>query len=128
MNSSLKWLLIGLGTMSLALGAIGILIPGLPTTPFLLLAAGLYLRSSERLYQGLLANRFTGPIIKKYQQNKGMTIGMKLSSIGFMWVMISISVSFFIDGDLPRGLVILLGIIGTMVMGFLIPTSKNNRN
>ncbi|MBW6479367.1 MAG: YbaN family protein, partial [Bacteroidales bacterium] len=52
-----------LGTLSLILGVIGIFVPGLPTTPFLLLTAGLYMKSSERLYKLLISNKYLGPYI-----------------------------------------------------------------
>jgi len=73
-RSLIKPVLVVLGTISLGLGVTGIFLPGLPTTPFLLLTAGLYVRSSERLYAMVLDNRFIGKHIKEFQDNKGMTI------------------------------------------------------
>src|SRR5690554_4247935 len=62
------------GTVSLALGVIGLFVPGLPTTPFVLLSAALYAKSSEKLYNWLLDNKFLGPRIKNYQRQKGVTL------------------------------------------------------
>ena len=63
-----KVLLIILGTIFLGLGILGIFIPGLPTTPFLLLTAALYLRSSQRLYQKLISNKILGKYIQNYTE------------------------------------------------------------
>jgi len=121
----LKIVLIILGTISLFLGILGIFIPGLPTTPFILLTAGLYVRSSERLYRQLLINKYLGPFITNYRKNKGLSFKTKLYSIFLMWIMISISAYFFMDSLIPRLVILTAGIIGTVVMGFLIPTIKN---
>ncbi len=58
------------GFLFLGLGIIGIVVPGLPTTPFVLLAAGLFAKSSPRLYQWLLENRTFGPIIHHWQNER----------------------------------------------------------
>jgi len=113
-----------LGTLSLCIGIIGIAVPGLPTTPFLLLSAGLYIKSSDRLYQKLITNRFVGPYILEFQTKKGMTIRTKLLAISSMWMMISISIVFLIEPLSIRLLVATIGLIGTFVMGFAVPTKK----
>ena len=124
-----KIILIILGTISLAIGVIGIFVPGLPTTAFLLLTAALYMRSSDKLYQKLLANKILGPYITDFQVNKGMTRRTKLHAIGTMWFMITISSVFFIDPLSIKLIVISLGIIGTIVMGFMVRTvDKRNNN
>ena len=112
-----------LGTISLGIGIVGVFIPGLPTTPFILLTAGLYVKSSDRLYQKLIHNRFIGSYVQEFRRNKGMTLKSKLTSIGAMWVMITISCVFFIDAVTGRLIILLLGAIGTLVMGFIVPTS-----
>lgn len=118
----IKAILIILGTLSFCIGVIGIVVPGLPTTPFLLLTAGLYVRSSERLYSKLISNRFLGSYILAFSRKKGMTIKAKYVAILTMWTMIAISCVFFIQ-LLPAQLaVVTIGIIGTFVMGFIVPT------
>ena len=77
----LKPILVSFGTMSLGLGIVGIVVPGLPATPFFLLSAGLYLRSSEKLYKKLLSNKWIGSYIIKYQTNKGLTKRGKIGAI-----------------------------------------------
>ena len=120
----IKAILILLGTLSLGLGITGIFIPGLPTTPFILLTAGLYLRSSEKLYRQLIQNKYLGRYIVEFGTDKGMTIKLKLYSITLMWIMISMSVYFIITSTIIDWLVISLGLAGTVVMGIVIPTNK----
>jgi len=117
----LKIVLIILGSVSLILGIIGIFIPGLPTTPFLILTSALYLRSSNRLYNLLITNKYLGRPIKSFHENKGMTVQLKIYSIVFMWIMISISV-YYINSPV-RYIVLCAGIVGTIIMGFIIPTA-----
>ena len=93
MSEKLKrQLLIIAGTLSLAVGIIGIFVPVLPTTPFLLLAAGCYLRSSRRFYNWLMANRWLGNYIRNYIEGRGIPIKVKVFIIALLWVTISISI------------------------------------
>lgn len=124
----IKTILIFIGTVSLCIGIIGIIVPGLPTTPFLLLTAGLYLRSSEKLYRSLITNKHLGFYIKKFQSDKGMTKKVKLYSICLMWVMITVSILFFITALSVKLIILVLGITGTIVMGFIIPTVNNSKD
>lgn len=114
------------GTISLAIGFLGIFIPGLPTTPFLLLTAALYIRSSERLYRKLLKTRIIGDYIREYMEVEGMTLKQKISSISLMWTMILVSSFFFIDSRIVIIVVIILGLVGTYVMGCKVPTVKKS--
>jgi uncharacterized membrane protein YbaN (DUF454 family) len=87
-----KQLLITAGTLSLAIGIVGIFVPLLPTTPFLLLAAGCYLRSSQKFYNWLMSNRFLGAYIKNYFEGRGIPVKVKLFIIALLWVTIGISI------------------------------------
>jgi uncharacterized membrane protein YbaN (DUF454 family) len=120
-----KAILICLGTISLFIGAIGILIPGLPTTPFLLLTAVLYVRSSDRLYDALITNKHLGAYILKFRTEKGMRKGLKLYSVIIMWIMIIATCLFFITSGSLKLFLLVLGIIGTIVMLLFIPTVNN---
>ena len=111
-----------LGTLSLCLGVIGIMVPGLPTTPFLLLTAGLYLKSSDRLYGRLISNRWVGPYIVAYHANKGMTFKSKCYAVALMWLTILLSVIFGIDVVWAKGVVLALGVAGSVVVGLAVPT------
>ena len=122
----IKVILIVAGTVSLGVGLVGIIVPGLPTTPFLLLTAGLYMRSSERLYNHLISNKFVGSYISEFRENKGMTLKAKLYAIFMMWAMITLSCIFLVEITPSRLLIISIGIIGTLIMGFIIPTINNS--
>jgi uncharacterized protein len=89
-------LLIVLGTLSVGLGVIGIFLPILPTTPFLLLATYCYARSSKRFYYWLINNRFFGEYIRNYREKRGMTLRHKLFVIFLLWLTIGLSAGFFV--------------------------------
>lgn len=112
-----KPLFIFLGSLSLALGIIGIVVPGLPTTSFVLLSAYLYARSSEKLYNKLLNHKFLGGYIRDFQN--GVSIRTKIKAISMMWVMITISGVFFIENLYVRIILFVVGLIGTVVMSRL---------
>ena len=122
--SIVRFILIFLGTISLGIGIIGIIIPGLPTTPFLLLTATLYVRSSDKLYQKLISNKYVGSYIVDFQTKKGLSPKVKTASIFLMWTMIIISTVFLINPLIMKAIVLILGLIGTIVMGFIIPTKR----
>lgn len=124
----IKAILIFIGTVSLCIGVLGIFIPGLPATPFLLLTAALYVRSSERLYRTLITNKYIGSYILKFRSENGMKKGLKLYSVIIMWFMIIISCVFFITPVSIKLFVSVLGIIGTIVMLFILPTANNSKH
>ena len=80
-----KTLLVILGALSLLLGLVDIFVPLLPTTPFLLLAAALWVRSSPRLYDWLLAHRRLGPYIRQFRENRAIPLRAKIYSVTLLW-------------------------------------------
>lgn len=82
----MKYIQIILGTVSLILGIVGAFIPVLPTTPFLLLAATLYMRSSERLYKWLLSHHYLGEYIRNFKEYKAIPMRVKVVSVLFVWL------------------------------------------
>ena len=111
------------GSLFLGLGVLGIFVPGLPTTPFLLLAAGCYLRGSDRLYQRLIIHPRLGRYIQEWQETKGLSRKVKMRSLLLMWVMILLSVTLLIKTWVPRIIILVIGLIGTIVMGWVLPTT-----
>ncbi len=85
------------GSLSVALGAIGMFLPVLPTTPFLLLAAVCYARSSPRLHRWLLHNRWFGAYIRNYREGRGMTRSHKTAVLLLLWLTIGSSAVFAIQ-------------------------------
>lgn len=103
-------LLIIAGTLFVGLGIIGILMPVLPTTPFLLLAAACYARSSQRFYHGLLNNKWFGNYIKNYIQRKGVPLKIKVLAITWLWITIGFSVVFAVEVFLVKLILIVIAI------------------
>jgi len=94
--------LIAAGTLCAGLGIIGIFVPILPTTPFLLLAAACYMRSSERFYRWLTNNRVFGAYVRNYIEGRGMAIRIKLATILLLWLAIGLSIAFAIQSLVIR--------------------------
>jgi len=115
--------LVALGTIFLALGVVGVVVPGLPTTPFLLLSAACYVRSSERLYTWLLNHKVFGKIIRDFRETKSISLRSKVISITAMWGMILLSIFVFIENKAVEITISALGAAGTLAL-LLIPTSK----
>lgn len=84
------------GTFFVGLGVLGIFLPILPTTPFLLVAAACYVRSSKRLYVWLLTNRLFGSYIRNYREGNGIPLKMKIFTIILLWATISCSAICFV--------------------------------
>ena len=89
-------LLIAAGTACVALGTLGIVLPLLPTTPFLLLAAVCYARSSPRLLHWLTHNRWFGSYIRNYREGHGIPLREKILTLSLLWITIGITVIFFV--------------------------------
>lgn len=82
----MKYVLLFLGFLSLACGVVGIFVPLLPTTPFLLLAAALFFRSSPRAYKWLLGHKRLGPYIRDFRENRSMPLRAKIIALSLLWL------------------------------------------
>jgi len=91
----IKILLVISGFLSLGLGILGIFVPLLPTTPFLLLAAYLFFKSSNKLYSWLIKNKYLGSYIENYRKHKAISLRAKIFSLSLLWVTISFSIYYF---------------------------------
>lgn len=85
MNAIKKYILIIIGLIALSLGFIGIIIPILPTTPFMLLAAYCFVRSSKRLYNWLINHKVFGVYIYNYLENRAIKKSAKISAMVLLW-------------------------------------------
>jgi uncharacterized protein len=108
MKGFLETVLIILGTIFIALGVLGIFLPLLPTTPFLLLGASCYIKSSPRLYNWLIENKFLGWYIKNYTEGNGIPRKTKITAVLLLWVTISYSLVFIIDNLYIRACLVLI--------------------
>ena len=95
-----------LGGISLGLGIAGIFLPVLPTTPFLLLTAALWLRGSPRLYDRLMAYPCLGPYIRNFRENRAITLRTKIVSVTMLWATILLSAFLAVHAWWLRGLLI----------------------
>jgi uncharacterized membrane protein YbaN (DUF454 family) len=122
MRKSKRFILVALGLLFVGLGIVGILIPGFPTTPFLILAAACFFRSSKKLYNWLISTPRYGKTIKKFQEEGTVSKKAKIISLTSMWGMITLSAIFLINTWWIKLLAVGLGLIGSLLI-FLIPTS-----
>ena len=93
----LKALLLVCGTLCVALGVIGIFLPIMPTTVFLLMAAACYARSSERFYVRLLNHRYLGGYIRNHREGRGMKRRDKTVTLVLLWVGIGATMIWSVD-------------------------------
>lgn len=108
----MKYLFILLGSLSLILGVLGIFLPLLPTTPFLLLSAALYMHSSPKLYDKLLTNRYLGGYITDYRENKALARSTKIKIILLLWSSMIYSIFWVCDEKLWLQIILALIAIG----------------
>ena len=124
MGNLKRWLLIGGGTASVIAGVIGIFIPILPTTPFLLLAAICYMRSSQRLYLALIRNRLCGSYIRNYLEGKRMSVKSKVLTLTLLWIVIG-TTSIVVAPGLVICIIMLAAGIGVTIHLLLLHTAKS---
>ncbi|MDD2533142.1 MAG: YbaN family protein [Eubacteriales bacterium] len=103
----MKIIFVILGTISFVLGLIGIIVPILPTTPFILLTAFLYLHGSERLHQWLTSHPIFGVYISDYFQRGGIRKSAKISAMIFLWIGLGLSILLIDYRWLQIGLVLI---------------------
>ena len=116
----LKALLILCGTLCVALGVIGIFLPLMPTTVFLLLAAACYARSSERFYQRLVNHRYLGSYIRSSREGRGMRRRDKVITLALLWVSIGATMIWSADAWWLRLLLVAV-VVGVTIHVVRIP-------
>jgi len=106
------WIILGI--FAFFLGLIGVFIPFLPTTPFLLLAAGFFLKASDRLYQWLITHKVFGEYIRNFREYKALPKKTKIFAVITLWATILASVFFFTESSALKGLLVGIGIAVTI--------------
>jgi hypothetical protein len=109
MRSLMRPLLITIGTLAVALAVFGMFIPILPTTPFLLLAAACYARSSDRFLHWLLHNRWFGAYIRNYREGRGMPRLTKILTLAALWATLILSGTIAVSAWWLRLLLVAVG-------------------
>lgn len=107
-----KWFLMVIGVIALVLGVFGLFIPLLPTTPFLLLAAACFFRSSNRLYTWLIHHKWFGDYIRHYREHRAITLQAKVVTLVLLWSVIGYTAFGVVAAWWLR---ILLGVIAVSV-------------
>ena len=124
----IRILLIILGSIFVAIGAIGILVPGLPTTPFMILAAACYIRSSNKLYNWLIKNKLFGKHIKNIREGKGIPIRVKIFAQVMMTTFIFLAIIPFSPISVPnlfiKVIIFLAGLTSFWYEAYRVPTLK----
>lgn len=110
MNRMSKLLWVAGGSLAVGLGILGIFLPVLPTTPFLLLAAYCYGRSSERFSHWLLTNRWFGAYITNYRQGRGIPLREKVLTLVALWLTIGFTALKVVRVWWGRGLLLAVAI------------------
>lgn len=107
-------LLFALGVLSLVIGIIGIVVPIIPTTDPLLLAAFCFARSSPRFHAWLMNNRYLGSYIRNYQEGRGLPLMQKICTLGLLWTSITLSIVFAVNAWWGRALLAAIAIAVTV--------------
>lgn len=109
-----RGILVIAGFVFTGLGLIGIFLPIIPTTPFLLLAVACFARSSKRHHSWLLDNKWFGSFIKDYHEKRGIKLRVKVIAISLLWISISFSVLFMV-GNLFVSVIMVIVALGVTV-------------
>jgi uncharacterized membrane protein YbaN (DUF454 family) len=112
----MKFILTLVGSVALVLAALGVFLPLLPTTPFLLLASACFIRGSPRIHRWLGQNRVFGPTLRRYEAGLGISSRAKKVAIGMLWTSLLLS-AWQVEASLMR---VALVIIGVAVTGLLL--------
>jgi uncharacterized protein len=96
LDHAARWMLITAGMICVGLGAIGVILPGLPTTPFLLLAAYCFARSSEHFHGWLVNHRWLGSYVRNFEEGRGMTRPAKATTVLIIWLSFGVTIVFFV--------------------------------
>ena len=115
MISPKKAVLVAAGSVSLALAVLGVFLPLLPTTPFLLLASACYVRSSERLHGWLMGNPLLGPYIRNFKERRGIPLRGRVITVVLLWLPLLYSV-YRLDILWLEVLLILMGLTWSVLI------------
>ena len=116
------WLVFGL--LCVAIGGVGIVIPGLPTTVFFIIAAWCFSRSSTRLENWVLGLPRIGPLVADHRAGLGMPRKAKIWAIAMIAIAVGLSVGLWIDSLPVRLVVIAVGLVGVWYVGLRVPTKE----
>lgn len=123
----MKTVYVILGTISLVLGTVGMFLPLLPTTPFYLLTAWLYMRGSEKFYRKVMENKYFGTIVRNFQEDKSISLTTKIVIVSVLWVTILFSAFWVVSLWFIRFILFAIA-IGTTIHVLSFKTKKKVTN
>lgn len=123
-HSTIRAFFISMGALSVILAILGVFLPVLPTTPFLLLAAYFFARSSPTLHRKLLSHKYLGPYIRDWQTHKSLTRKTKHRAILLLWLTTGSSAVFFVPLLTVKILILLVATSVTLYI-WRIPTRRD---
>lgn len=123
-NPVRQWLLTLCGLLALLLAGLGVLLPGLPTTPFVLLAAACFAKASPRLHHWLLSQRHLGPMVRDWEAHRSLPLRIKWLATGLMITMVCLSAWQLAHLPWVAGAVLATGAVGAWVVWRRIPTRR----
>lgn len=104
-----KGLLLSFGGLGVVLGAAGVILPLVPTTPFLLFSAACFARSSDRHYRWLMNHRWFGPHLRNYRERRVIPLRVKVVTLGMLWSSLGVSAFVFVSHPALRALLLAIG-------------------
>lgn len=113
---AVRWWLVCVGVICVGLGAVGVVVPGLPTTVFLIIASWCFLRSCPRLERVLVRNRFFGPFVKYLVPGAVMPRRARVIATAMLWIAVGVSSALLLSrgvGPIWIGIILLAAVIGT---------------
>ena len=99
------------GCSFLVLAVIGLVLPVLPATPFVLLAAACFARSSQRFYDWLRNHRLFGPAVREWREHRSIPYRIKLTAVVLMSLSLAVSIGFFVEDVYARWALSALGVV-----------------
>ncbi|HAS73721.1 MAG TPA: DUF454 domain-containing protein [Clostridiales bacterium UBA8960] len=118
-----KIILMAIGTVTLILGFIGVFLPVIPTTPFVLISLACFVNTSEKMHHFVMTNKYLGPYARAYASGEGIPKKAKFKAVFLIWITIGFSVTFILE---PLPLRIMLLVIATIVSTYIFtrPTAQ----
>jgi len=119
-----RWAWLALGWLAVALGGVGVVVPGLPTTVFFIVAASCFARSSPRFERWVLDLPGVGPLVRDHRAGLGMPRRAKRIAIGMIVLAVAASAGLALTSVLARSIVVGAGLVGVWYVGWRVPTRE----
>ncbi len=123
-SGPVRWLWFGVGWVAVGLGGVGIVVPGLPTTVFFIIAASCFARSSPRFEAWVLGLPRIGPMVRDHRAGLGMPRRAKAWALGTMWLFVGLSAFLTRGTPVVAGVIVAVALVGTWYIVRRVPTRE----